>query len=140
VSGVQCSGAEVVAERLVHIAHAAGQHNVSLVKEPAGAYTDNGSEGEQISSVQFGGSDSALDVPRLRGLIKEGSDNRMLVFATSDFVGCAESSAVAAAVDGVVLVVENQRTTKTGLIEVRERIANLKACVVGVVYTDRSLA
>jgi hypothetical protein len=140
ISGVQCAGAEVIARTLVVTARAAGRQDIYLTTEAASLKTDNGTGLSESFSIPFEGVEAAIDVSRLKRSIREVSRDRMLVFSTSDFANCAESSSLAASVDGVVLVVEAQRTTKTGLTEVRDRLSTLNACLIGFVYADRQIA
>jgi hypothetical protein len=137
VSGIQCRGAEALAESFVQIAHtAAAQHLPVTGDAPVRADNDNG-EG-QSSSIRLHGIECALDLPRLKSFVKEESVSRMLVFSTRDFMLCPASSAIASAVDSVVLLVQAQKTTKTALTEARQRVSDLGLCLGGVVYSEGS--
>jgi hypothetical protein len=144
VSAVQCGGAPLLAQALVHTTRAGGRRDISLVSafgnKAETVRTDNGIGAGEALSIPFDGIETPVHVSRLQGFVKEASRDRMLVFSTLDFTTCPESSAVAAAVDGVVLVVEAQRTTRTALSEVRHRLSSLHACLIGFVYADRRLA
>ena len=137
VSGIQCGGAEAIAQSFVHVAHSAGAHYLRLTDD-AGFRPDNNSEEGRSSSIRLHGIESALDLPRLKSFVKEESVSRMLVFSTPDFIRCPASSAIASAVDSVVLLVQAQQTTKAALTEARQRVSDLGVCLGGVVYSERS--
>ena len=136
VSGIQCGGAEAIAQSFVHVAHG-GRHYLRLTDD-AGFRPDNNSEEGRSSSIRLHGIESALDLPRLKSFVKRSLVLLTLVFSTPDFIRCPASSAIASAVDSVVLLVQAQQTTKAALTEARQRVSDLGVCLGGAVYSERS--
>lgn len=139
ISGVQCDGADTIARHLVNTALQTGRKDVSLAGELHDASLDNIDGVPPTVPIQFDDPNTLLEVNRVKCLIQEASADRMLIFSTSDVRNFPHGSALAAAVDGVVLLVEAQKTTKTALSEVRDRLSTVGASLLGVLYCDRGL-
>jgi hypothetical protein len=145
ITGVQAKGAVSLAHALAETIAASGRVTVLGIAgegDSIEAYAMH-SEGH-IRQIDMADRARLLHVPFVRELIREytaynASCSCMVVLATEDLLRAAESTVLAACVDGVVLVAQAGRTRERELRRARMQLDAVAARLVGSVYVKGKL-
>jgi hypothetical protein len=132
ISGVNCLGAELLADRLAAVVPAALKLQVISIK-PGHRDQNDRADDPEPSAARW------ADVPYVRETIREAASVGFVIASGEDFLASHDNRVLAAAVDGVVLVVGRDRTRGRDLREARALLDTLSATLLGAVVANGRL-